>query len=167
MASELTEDQRFFYRVHCAYEPASVVERIKVPVLYLLGGKDRHIPVPETQAALAAAFAKGGNPDVTIRFFPNAGHGGHREGAAESLPAGEAPGIAPPPGAPPPPPPPLLPPPGPGGGAGGGGGGGRRGRGPPPPFSPRLPLCPASGELRTGRTEARSARTRKNWPDPR
>lgn len=86
MASELTEDQRFFYRVHCAYEPASVVERIKVPVLYLLGGKDRHIPVPETQAALAAAFAKGGNPDVTIRFFPNAGHGMQTvEGAAECI----------------------------------------------------------------------------------
>lgn len=86
MTSELSDDQKHFYRVHCAYEPASVVERIKVPVLYLLGGKDRHIPVPESQAALSAAFARSGNPDVTIRLFPNAGHGIQKvDGPAECL----------------------------------------------------------------------------------
>lgn len=86
MATELSDDQKHFYRVHCAYEPAPVVARIKVPVLYLLGGKDRHIPVPESQAALTAAFAKSGNPDVTIRVFPNAGHGIQTvTGAAECL----------------------------------------------------------------------------------
>lgn len=86
MTSELSDEQRHFYRVHCAYEPVPVVERIKVPVLYLLGGKDRHIPVPETEAALVAAFKKSRNPDVTIRVFPNAGHGIQTvAGAAECI----------------------------------------------------------------------------------
>lgn len=84
--AELSDEQKRFYRVHCAYEPAPVVERIQVPVLYLLGGKDRHIPVAESQAALTAAFARSGNADVTIRLFPNAGHGMQTvAGAAECL----------------------------------------------------------------------------------
>ena len=37
------------------YDPASVAARVRVPVLNVFGGKDRHIPVEPSVAALKAA----------------------------------------------------------------------------------------------------------------
>lgn len=70
---------------HAQYEPAPVLERIRVPVLALFGRKDRHIPVEASVVAMRAAFARG-DVDATIVELDDAGHGMQRvDGPAESL----------------------------------------------------------------------------------
>lgn len=56
------------------YDPAAVAARVRVPVLNVFGGKDRHIPVEASVAALKAAFRRAGNHDATIRVLPEGGH---------------------------------------------------------------------------------------------
>jgi len=56
------------------YDPAAVAARVRVPVLNVFGGKDRHIPVEASVAALTAAFRRSGNHDVTTRVIPDGGH---------------------------------------------------------------------------------------------
>ena len=56
------------------YDPAAVAARVRVPVLNVFGGKDRHIPVEPSVAALKAAFRRSGNHDATIRVLPEGGH---------------------------------------------------------------------------------------------
>ena len=68
------------------YDPAAVAARVRVPVLNVFGGKDRHIPVEPSVAALKAAFRRGGNRDAIIRVIPEGGHAIQAvEGAAECL----------------------------------------------------------------------------------
>lgn len=68
------------------YDPTRVAARVRVPVLNVFGGKDRHIPVEPSVAALKAAFRRGGNPDAVIRVIPEGGHAIQAvEGAAECL----------------------------------------------------------------------------------
>ena len=56
------------------YDPAAVAARVRVPVLNLFGGKDRHIPVEASVAALKAAYRRSGNPDAIVRVIPEGGH---------------------------------------------------------------------------------------------
>jgi len=68
------------------YDPAAVAARVRVPVLNVFGGKDRHIPVEASVAALKAAFRRSGNHDATIRILPDGGHALQAvEGRAECL----------------------------------------------------------------------------------
>lgn len=68
------------------YDPAAVAARVRVPVLNVFGGKDRHIPVEPSVAALKAAFRRGGNRDATFRVIPEGGHAIQVvEGKAECL----------------------------------------------------------------------------------
>ena len=59
---------RYFLR----YDPASVLSRIRVPVLALNGSLDRQVPAAENLAAIRAALAK--NPSVTVRELPGLNH---------------------------------------------------------------------------------------------
>jgi pimeloyl-ACP methyl ester carboxylesterase len=59
------------------YDPAPVLEKVKVPVLVLYGGADT-VTVPEAILAsverIGRALRKGGNLDYTSRIFPKASH---------------------------------------------------------------------------------------------
>ncbi len=56
------------------YDPLRTAREVKeTPVLILQGGTDRQI-TPEQADALATAFRAGGNPDVTVRHFPDLDH---------------------------------------------------------------------------------------------
>ncbi len=74
---ELLQHPRLLpFAAHNAYEPAPVLERLRVPMLAVFGGADRIVPVEESVTAMREAFAKGSNPELlTIRLFPGANHG--------------------------------------------------------------------------------------------
>lgn len=55
------------------FDPVPVLERVDVPVLWLLGEGDRSIPVPETTAVLEGLRERG--KPITIELLPGAGHG--------------------------------------------------------------------------------------------
>jgi len=52
------------------YDPAPTLEKVKCPVLALDGDKDMQLDPEQNIAAMKAAFARGGNPDVTIQLLP-------------------------------------------------------------------------------------------------
>jgi len=59
------------------YDPAPVLEKVKVPVLILFGASDQLVPpdtIPAIAARIQSALKKGGNKDVTTKIFPNANH---------------------------------------------------------------------------------------------
>jgi uncharacterized protein len=60
-----------FFLVH---DPATVLEKVKAPVLALFGGLDLQVPAEENRAAVVQALEKGGNKDVTVKVFPSANH---------------------------------------------------------------------------------------------
>jgi hypothetical protein len=57
-----------------AHDPATVLEKVQVPVLALFGGLDLQVPAEENRAAIEKALERGGNKDVTIKVFPDANH---------------------------------------------------------------------------------------------
>ena len=61
---------RFFIR----YDPRPALGGLAVPTLALFGGKDTQVDADQNQSAMEAALAPSGNPDVTIRRFPDANH---------------------------------------------------------------------------------------------
>jgi dienelactone hydrolase len=64
-----------------------------VPALFLFGGKDQLIPVPESVAVLRRVLQEDARHDFTIREFPNDDHGMLlASGAAEGDAAGNAAG---------------------------------------------------------------------------
>ena len=56
------------------YDPAPALEKVKVPVLALFGGKDLQVPAEANEKAIMAALDKGGNTDYTAKVFPDANH---------------------------------------------------------------------------------------------
>jgi pimeloyl-ACP methyl ester carboxylesterase len=56
------------------YDPAPALERLRCPVLFVLGALDTPKAVRENVANVQACLQKAGNRDVTIKVFPNAGH---------------------------------------------------------------------------------------------
>ncbi|MBP6391025.1 MAG: prolyl oligopeptidase family serine peptidase [Flavobacteriales bacterium] len=64
----------FQYYREGAYNPMPVLSALRTPILVILGGGDRHIPVDACYSGWRAAFAASGNPDATIVMFNRAGH---------------------------------------------------------------------------------------------
>jgi hypothetical protein len=60
------------FRGERGFDPRAVLETLDVPGLWLLGGKDRSIPTPETVAILDRLTAQG-RPFARV-VFPDAGH---------------------------------------------------------------------------------------------
>ncbi|WP_026715115.1 alpha/beta hydrolase family protein [Flavobacterium daejeonense] len=54
--------------------PATVLEKVKCPVLALNGEKDTQVPYKENLTAIKNALAKGGNKKLTVKSFPNLNH---------------------------------------------------------------------------------------------
>jgi pimeloyl-ACP methyl ester carboxylesterase len=57
-------------RFFLSYDPAPTLEKVKCPVLALDGSKDMQLDPEQNIAAMKAAFARGGNADVTIQLLP-------------------------------------------------------------------------------------------------
>lgn len=57
------------------YNPVPLLERLRVPVLVMLGEKDEITPVEQTARLASRALRKAGNKDYVIREIPGANHG--------------------------------------------------------------------------------------------
>jgi fermentation-respiration switch protein FrsA (DUF1100 family) len=57
-----------------AHDPATVLEKVTVPVLAVFGGLDLQVPAEENRAAIEKALERGGNKDGTVKLFPDANH---------------------------------------------------------------------------------------------
>lgn len=57
-----------------AFDAMAWWAQVHVPVLLLYGGADERVPARESAARIAAALARGGNGDITVRVFPGADH---------------------------------------------------------------------------------------------
>jgi hypothetical protein len=56
------------------YDPATALEKLKMPVLALIGGLDMQVAPDENLAAIAAALKKGGNDRFTTLRLPGLNH---------------------------------------------------------------------------------------------
>jgi dienelactone hydrolase len=56
------------------YDPAPTLQKVDAPVLALFGGKDVQVAAESNAAGLEAGLKAGGNPDVTVKTFPEANH---------------------------------------------------------------------------------------------
>jgi uncharacterized protein len=63
-----------WFKFFLDYDPAPTLEKVKCPVLVLLGEKDLQVPAEPNRLAIVAALAKGGNPDVTVKVFAGANY---------------------------------------------------------------------------------------------
>lgn len=63
-----------WFRFFIAFDPASVWEKVKCPVLALNGGKDLQVDPVQNLPAIEAALKKAKNKDVTVRIFPELNH---------------------------------------------------------------------------------------------
>ena len=57
-----------------AYDPRPYLEKTTCPVLALFGEKDTIVPPAQNVGPMEAALKTGGNPDYTIKVFPNGTH---------------------------------------------------------------------------------------------
>ena len=70
----------------CRHDAGATLARVSAPVLAIYFGRDGIVPPSLNEPALRAAFAEGGNQDVTIRRFESLDHQ-MREADAESVTA--------------------------------------------------------------------------------
>jgi fermentation-respiration switch protein FrsA (DUF1100 family) len=56
------------------FNPATVLEKVKCPVLAVNGEKDLQVPSNENLTAIKNALKIGGNENVTIKEFPRLNH---------------------------------------------------------------------------------------------
>ncbi len=63
-----------WFRFFLSFDPATVLEKVRCPVLAFFGDLDFQVPVDVNKAALEQALAKAGNRDVTIKVLPKANH---------------------------------------------------------------------------------------------
>ncbi len=54
-------------------DPIPWIRRLKIPTLWVYGGKDRHVPPRLSERRLAPIAAEPGR-DLTVEVFPNANH---------------------------------------------------------------------------------------------
>jgi pimeloyl-ACP methyl ester carboxylesterase len=67
--------QRVWWRLVGGFDPSPNCSRVHIPVLVLEGALDTQVPVQDSHAAFAQAFAKAGNTDFSFLVFRGAGHG--------------------------------------------------------------------------------------------
>jgi pimeloyl-ACP methyl ester carboxylesterase len=63
-----------WYRFFIDYDPAQALAGVTCPVLALFGSLDLQVPAEMNRRALAAALARAGNRDVTIKTYEGANH---------------------------------------------------------------------------------------------
>jgi len=68
------ERLRRVYELVMTYDPAPALEKLKIPILAVWGGRDTFVPVPKTVAVFKRAMAKAGNRNYVIKVYPNGSH---------------------------------------------------------------------------------------------
>jgi uncharacterized protein len=63
-----------WFRYFLSYDPATSLEKVKVPVLALNGTKDLQVWAPQNLPAVEKALKKGGNKKYLIKELPNLNH---------------------------------------------------------------------------------------------
>jgi pimeloyl-ACP methyl ester carboxylesterase len=72
--SGFTEPARSGWHRYLTYDPAATLARVRTPTLALYGGRDKKVDAKHDAPVLIAAFHKAGMRDLTVRWFPDAGH---------------------------------------------------------------------------------------------
>ena len=68
------EQMRWVWEHILAFSPLPALRLVKVPVLGVWGEADPLTDAPKAASAMREALSRGGNRDVTVKIFPNAGH---------------------------------------------------------------------------------------------
>jgi uncharacterized protein len=63
-----------WFKFFLKYDPASMLQKVKCPVLALNGSKDLQVSPRENLSAIKSNLEKGGNNNVTIREYPSLNH---------------------------------------------------------------------------------------------
>jgi len=63
-----------WYRFFLTYDPGTVLRKVKVPVLAIIGEKDSQVPPKENIIAIEEALIAGGNEHYTIKELPGLNH---------------------------------------------------------------------------------------------
>ncbi len=63
-----------WFRYFLLFDPAPVLEKVRVPVLALVGEKDLQVPPKENLGLIEAALKKGGNKNYSIMLMPGLNH---------------------------------------------------------------------------------------------
>ncbi len=74
VAAQMIAFRSPWFRYFMDYDPASVLETVKCPVLALFGEKDTQVSPKQNLPVMEKAFQKGGNGDVTLKVIPEANH---------------------------------------------------------------------------------------------
>ncbi|HTU82570.1 MAG TPA: alpha/beta hydrolase [Candidatus Acidoferrales bacterium] len=62
------------WRRYLSYDPLPTLSKVRTPTLALYGRLDRKVDVEHDVAVLKTAFERAGMRDLTVRWFPDAGH---------------------------------------------------------------------------------------------
>jgi len=63
-----------FWGLIRGFDPVPALEKVRCPVLAVLGAKDTFVPAERSAQIWREALAKAGNNDVTIKLFPDGDH---------------------------------------------------------------------------------------------
>ncbi len=64
-----------FWRDVASFDPIPLLERVRVPVLFVNGEEDSNVPVSESVSRLEEMVQRSGHSDLTIQVYPGSGHG--------------------------------------------------------------------------------------------
>lgn len=71
---QLASAQSPWFKFILDFDPATVLEKVRCPVLALFGEHDVQVPAGPNRAAMERAFARGGFKNYRIEVFPRANH---------------------------------------------------------------------------------------------
>jgi len=63
-----------WFKFFLTYDPAPALEKVKCPVLAIIGEKDLQVPPKENLPAIKEALKKGGNKNYTVKELPGLNH---------------------------------------------------------------------------------------------
>jgi uncharacterized protein len=63
-----------WFKFFLTYDPAPTLEKVKCPVLAIIGEKDLQVPPKENLPVIEAALKKGGNKNYTVKELPGLNH---------------------------------------------------------------------------------------------
>jgi uncharacterized protein len=63
-----------WFKFFLTYDPALALEKVKCPVLAIIGEKDLQVPPKENLPPIEEALKKGGNKNFTVKELPGLNH---------------------------------------------------------------------------------------------
>ncbi len=71
---KLNQEAYEFLQANAFFSPRDLIGKIDCPVLVIFGEKDTIVNFRESARVYESLLKRGGNPNVTVKFFPNADH---------------------------------------------------------------------------------------------